>query len=122
MINNGKNLDCFINDEDCKVRCTVARYGRDKDLDVLINDKNQKVRNAYVNSINFKGDKRLTTIDGRIEMIKEGKDIDIIKKGPQDKKIKIAMIENGYYDPEKYLTDKNIEVQETARKKLLNRY
>lgn len=118
-----KDLDILVNDEDWFVRKTVAKYGRNKDLDKLINDKNRYVRNTVIENINFKYDSRLAYYDGKLEMIKEGcsdKEMNLIRKGSKNKEIKLALIEKGI-DVEKFLTDKNEEVQNAAFKKIIEK-
>ena len=54
-------------------------------------------------------------------MIKEGcseKEMNFIRKGPKNKEIKLALIEKGI-DVEKFLTDRNKEVQKAVFKKTI---
>ena len=117
-----KDLNILLKDKDWHVRAAVAECGRNKDLNILINDKNNYVRNIVVLNENFKYDKRLEDYTGRLEMIKEGcseKEMNIIRNDPnKSDKIKLALIEKGI-DVEKFLTDRNEEVQKAAFKKTI---
>lgn len=91
-------------------------------MNSLINSRDSRVRYEVIYNPNFKGDKRLVTTKGRLEIIKENKNKEAIKTiiaGPKTKEIKLALLDSGIVKPEEYLTDKNIKVQKKAREILL---
>lgn len=109
-----QDLDRLVKDKTIYVRSEVAKYGRDKDRRILINDKNEGVRRIAVAGLGL--DQRLTTMNGRAEMVVDGKCIDIIRSGPKDKEVKLALIEAGY-DLDKFSNDKDSEVSNAAIRK-----